>query len=240
MALRDGTEVLPIFPLNMVALPGSSVPLNIFEARYRVLFSTLLSGLDDVDEGLINPDVAWHGTRTFGLCAVSGQGQMAAVGCTCVIEKHKTWKDGQILIESTGQERFIVTEVVQEKPIVLCKVDTLEDVDVDLNTEVQEKAEKVRELLKNTLTLSYKLNPGVAELPSFPPELETLQGSELSFWVASLFEQAQEKQNILEITSVKDRLEREEEVLESTLNYLRAASAIKDAGPSTDGDAGNQ
>lgn len=85
----------------------------------------------------------------------------------------------------------------------------------------------MRELLKNTLTLSYKLNPGASEVASFPSELESLKGSELSFWVASLFEQAQEKQNILEITSVKDRLEREEEVLESTLNYLRAASAIK-------------
>ena len=157
MALRDCTEVLPIFPLNMVALPGSSIPLNIFEARYRVLFSTLLSGDDDVDEGLVNPDAAWHGTRTFGMCAVSGQGQMAAVGCTCYIDKHKSWKDGQILIECTGKERFVVTELVQERPIVLCKVDTLEDVDVDISSEVDEKAESVRERKFYTICMSQLL-----------------------------------------------------------------------------------
>ena len=34
---------------GMVALPGSEVPLQIFEARYRVLFHTLLSGSPECD-----------------------------------------------------------------------------------------------------------------------------------------------------------------------------------------------
>lgn len=37
-------ERLPIFPLGIVALPAADVPLQIFEARYRVLFSTLMAG----------------------------------------------------------------------------------------------------------------------------------------------------------------------------------------------------
>ena len=45
-ALKAGgtREKLPIFPLSMVALPAADVPLQIFEARYRVLFATLLAG----------------------------------------------------------------------------------------------------------------------------------------------------------------------------------------------------
>ena len=38
---------LPLFPLNLVAFPGADVPLHIFEARYRVLFNTLLDGADE-------------------------------------------------------------------------------------------------------------------------------------------------------------------------------------------------
>ena len=39
------SELLPIFPLGMVALPASQCPLHIFEARYRVLFR-YVSGSD--------------------------------------------------------------------------------------------------------------------------------------------------------------------------------------------------
>jgi Lon protease-like protein len=45
MAGRAGQrEQLPLFPLNLVALPTIECPLQIFEARYRVLFTTLLAG----------------------------------------------------------------------------------------------------------------------------------------------------------------------------------------------------
>lgn len=35
--------------------------------RYRVLFSTLLSGDKDIDEGMVSDDKPWVGTRSFGL-----------------------------------------------------------------------------------------------------------------------------------------------------------------------------
>lgn len=42
--LAGTREKIPIFPLSSVALPAAEFPLQIFEARYRVLFSTLLAG----------------------------------------------------------------------------------------------------------------------------------------------------------------------------------------------------
>jgi len=53
---KTGKTQLPIFPLSLVAAPGGDVPLQIFEARYRVLFNTLLAGADDVDEGLVDEE----------------------------------------------------------------------------------------------------------------------------------------------------------------------------------------
>jgi len=37
------------------------------QTSYRVLFSTLLSGDKDIDEGMVSADKAWLGTRSFGL-----------------------------------------------------------------------------------------------------------------------------------------------------------------------------
>jgi ATP-dependent Lon protease len=51
----------------LVAAPGGDVPLQIFEARYRVLFNTLLAGADDVDEGLVDEESPFK-VRVAELC----------------------------------------------------------------------------------------------------------------------------------------------------------------------------
>ena len=33
---------LPLFPLNMVLFPGMSIPLNIFEERYKLMINSCL------------------------------------------------------------------------------------------------------------------------------------------------------------------------------------------------------
>ena len=63
---------LPIFPLSVVALPSATVPLMIFEARYRVLFSTLLAGMPGVEEGLVQAESPFCGTKKFGMCFADG------------------------------------------------------------------------------------------------------------------------------------------------------------------------
>ena len=42
--MTDALAETKTLAAGMVALPASDVPLQIFEARYRVLFSTLLAG----------------------------------------------------------------------------------------------------------------------------------------------------------------------------------------------------
>ena len=50
----DGPTVMPIFPLDVVALPMFEIPLHIFEARYRALFNTLLHGNEGLDDTMID------------------------------------------------------------------------------------------------------------------------------------------------------------------------------------------
>jgi len=60
---EKGEFVLPIFPLGLVALPDGVVPLHIFEARYRVLFNTLLHGEKDVDDDMVDMESPFRGTK---------------------------------------------------------------------------------------------------------------------------------------------------------------------------------
>lgn len=99
-AAYTGVRELPIFPLSVVALPAATVYLNIFEARYRVLFNTLLAGSDDLEEGLVDTESPYCGTREFGLCFVHQNGGLAAIGTLLHIEEHLRMEDGRMQVRS--------------------------------------------------------------------------------------------------------------------------------------------
>ena len=80
--------------------------------------------------------------------------------------------------------------------------------------------------------------------PDLPSELRELGPVDLSFWLASTFDAPMEQQHLLEMDGATERLERERDVLKSTLDYLRATSALQgafsasDAGESEGGEGG--
>lgn len=78
---------LPMFPLNMVLLPGETTKLYIFEERYRQL-------VDDCVENV----------ASFGI-PYTEKGRMQSYGCEVKINRIlKTYENGgmDILVESTG------------------------------------------------------------------------------------------------------------------------------------------
>ena len=110
--------VLPIFPLGLVALPDGVVPLHIFEARYRVLFNTLLHGEKDVDDEMVDLESPFRGTKKFGISCIfakktnealsndeSSTNTVATVGCVMDITKHYLLQDGQMDILTEGKKR---------------------------------------------------------------------------------------------------------------------------------------
>jgi len=222
-------EQLPIFPMNMVGLPSARVTLHIFEARYRVLFNTLLDGLEDVDEGMVQKESKFCGTKRFGLLYVDPKGKISSVGCKLEIEHHKQLADGRMMVVSRGVERFKIRKVIQEKPVLLAEVEILEDEEEEAGLqECEGLAAEVRELFCSTLTLGKKMQ-GKAPQGKFPGELFELPAQRLSFWIASMLSGAEEQQKLLEMPSVKQRLDREKELLKGTLDYLSATSALKGA-----------
>src|SRR5215831_14426606 len=101
---------LPLFPLNVVLLPGADLPLHIFEPRYRQMVRDCL---DQKSE--------------FGMLLALESG-IAGTGCTAeILEVAKKYPDGRMDILTVGRAPFRVVELFNENPLLEGAVDYLDD-----------------------------------------------------------------------------------------------------------------
>jgi Lon protease-like protein len=96
--IQDLPQVIPIFPLDgALLLPGSDLPLQIFEPRY-------LNMVDDV----------MAGDRIIGMIQIRGGSRarptLVAVGCAGRVTSFAETPDGRYLITLTGVCRFDLGE----------------------------------------------------------------------------------------------------------------------------------
>ncbi|KAK6938885.1 Lon protease, N-terminal domain [Dillenia turbinata] len=212
----DDVVELPLFPLPLVLFPGAILPLQIFEFRYRMMMHTLLQ--TDLRFGVIYSDT-FTGTSD--------------VGCVGEVVKHERLVDDRFFLICKGQERFRVTNLVRTKPYLVAEVNWLEDrPSGDGEGDLESLASEVESHMKDVIRLSNRLNG--------KPEKEAqdlrrnLFPTPFSFFVGSTFEGApREQQALLELEDTTARLKREREIMRNTLNYLSAASAVKDVFPSS-------
>ena len=115
-------ETLPLFPLGTVLLPGASLPLHIFEPRYRQLAVDLVTG-------------ALPG-RSFGVVAIK-QGhevgdlddvELHDIGCTAVLREARRLPDGRFDIVTRGDRRFRLVKVDSSRaPYLIGTVEFIPD-----------------------------------------------------------------------------------------------------------------
>ncbi|KAI6688792.1 hypothetical protein NL676_025620 [Syzygium grande] len=212
----DDAVELPLFPLPLVLFPGAILPLQIFEFRYRIMMHTLLQ--TDLRFGVIYTD------------SVSG---ITSVGCVGEIVKHERLVDDRFFLICKGQERFRVTGIVRNKPYLVAQVTWLEDrPSADGADDLESLAGEVEAYMKDVIRISNRLS-GKPE-KEVPDLRRNLFPTPFSFFVGSTFEGApREQQALLELEDTATRLKREKETLRNTLNYLTAASAVKDVFPSS-------
>jgi Lon protease-like protein len=214
-AHADRPIELPIFPLPLVLFPGAILPLQIFEFRYRIMMHTLLQ--TDLRFGVVYTD--------------KGTG-IAVVGCVGEVIKHERLVDDRFFMICKGQERFRVLSMVRTKPYLVAQVEWLEDKPSQEAEDVETLATEVETYMKDVIRISNRVNGKPDK--DVPDDLrKKLFPTPFSFWVGSTFEGAPvEQQALLELEDTAVRLKREKETLRNTLNYLTAASAVKDAFPS--------
>jgi Lon protease-like protein len=115
-------ETLPLFPLGTVLLPGATLPLHIFEPRYRQLTVDLVTGAV--------PD------REFGVVAVregwtpddDGLDGLHTIGCTAQLRDVRRLPDGRFDVVTRGARRFRLLDLdVDSKPYLMGSVQHLPD-----------------------------------------------------------------------------------------------------------------
>ncbi|GLC28453.1 LON peptidase substrate-binding domain-containing protein [Roseisolibacter agri] len=95
---------LPLFPLPLVLFPGATLPLHVFEPRYRAL-------LADCERG--------DGRFGIVLSAGSEPPRAGAVGCVAELRDVVTLPDGRSNILVEGAERFAVARLVESETAYL-------------------------------------------------------------------------------------------------------------------------
>lgn len=102
-------EVLPVFPLTgVMLLPGTVLPLHIFEPRYRNMVEDALNG--DKIFGMIQPFVPQNDNRGPQPGAPDMSPDLFKVGCAGYIEKSEKLPDGRYFIQLKGVNRFRFSE----------------------------------------------------------------------------------------------------------------------------------
>ena len=105
-------------------------------------------------------------------------------------------------------------------------VSWIEDEDIKSPEEIKNLSNSVLIALRDVVSLTSKLRNSEAVLPDDLPDLPR----ELSFWIGAHLSGpvAKEQQQLLELKSTWDRLEREYEMLDHTRKQLAARTVIKD------------
>jgi Lon protease-like protein len=104
------SSLLPIFPLELVLLPGVPLPLHIFEPRYKEMIAECLEQ-----------------KKPFGIVRASSDG-VAGIGCTAeIMSITKKYDDGRMDILTRGAERFEVIQVNHERSFLRAEISVVED-----------------------------------------------------------------------------------------------------------------
>jgi len=192
-------ERIPLFPLNVVLLPGVELPLHIFEPRYRQMVKDCLKEKSE-----------------FGMLLALDKG-VARVGCTAeIVQVTKRYDDGRMDILTAGRAPFRVVELFTEDPLLEGHVDYLEDREAPGNPRIQRE---LVELFEACHTLIFD---------DYPKNLDGAASEALSYLVAAALPMdLLWKQQVLELRSEADRQERLVAYLREWAPHLQKKEAMR-------------
>ena len=194
--------LLPLFPLQVVLLPGSQLPLHIFEDRYKEMIGEVLR--DKLE---------------FGVVLASEKG-IVNTGCTATIDRVlKQYEDGRLDILTRGRRRFEVLLLNDERSFLRGAVEFFDDDEPDQSPPAGP------DLLRNviagyndlqSLSSSHPLDPSAAGDPR------------LSFRLAQDVPDLGFRQTLLATRSEAERMRRIADFLPGFLARRRRVQHVKD------------
>ena len=183
---------IPLFPLNVVLMPGTPLPLHIFEERYKQMVNECL------DSGM-----------EFGMVLADESGTRR-VGCTArIVELVQHYEDGRLVILVEGSRRFRLKNILAGKPYYVGDIEYLED---EPGEDITSLAEECVALLERVVEAATEGSVGI--------EIESPYRN-LSFAIAGRIEfDLETRQQILELPTERGRLEKIKELLAEAADRL--------------------
>ncbi len=192
--VREGVR-LPLFPLQEVLFPGATVPLHIFEPRYREMVGRCL----EHDE-------------PFGICLilegeeVGGPAVPHRIGTEAAIIASQRHGDGRYNIVVEGRRRFEILRLEEARPYLRADVRFLDEPEGPADPELADAVAKLFEGVLENLELS-----GQAVVDDTWKDLDA---KSLAYKVAAALPiEEDEKQELLELPDVASRLRRIAEIV---------------------------
>lgn len=190
--------LLSLFPLEVVLLPGTPLPLHIFEPRYKEMIGECLE----------------HQTQ-FGVVRAMDQG-IAEIGCAAeIVSVTKKYEDGRLDLIAEGRQRFEVLELNQERAFLRAEVLFVPD---ESGKPSEEEKERAIQLHREILTLAGAVQDlSGADTAAFSFHLAGSLPLDLDF-----------KQKLLGIRSEAERIQTLANYFESILPGLRRAAHARE------------
>ena len=191
-------EILPVFPLTgVMLLPGTLLPLHIFEPRYRAMVEDVLRG--DKMLGMIQPFTPQNDNRGPQPGAADLAPDLYRVGCAGHIEQCEKLPDGRFFLQLRGVNRFRFNEELElKRGYRRVRASYQEFADASMGENWQCDRARVLEALSNYGRL-HGIQVHAAQAEKFSDlELVNLLAVSLPFHPA-------EKQALLEARDLKDR-----------------------------------
>ncbi|MBT8373170.1 MAG: LON peptidase substrate-binding domain-containing protein [Deltaproteobacteria bacterium] len=196
-------KTIPLFPLGLVLLPQTPLPLHIFEERYKIMIGECLKQ-----------------NKRFGIVYYNGT-DIQTTGCTASILKIlKRYDDGRLDILTRGEDRFVIQDMYDRKPFLEAKVAFFDD-EEELNKDAcQVLADKGMNLIKQFTAIS-----GAQDSYSFD---EMHDFKSISFLIAGCDGFSKdEKQRFLEMSSTHERLKKSVKSLEKIMDRIKITLEIR-------------
>jgi Lon protease-like protein len=193
--------LLPLFPLDVVLLPGTALPLHIFEPRYKEMMGECRTN-----------------NAPFGVVRALEE-RVAEVGCTAeIISVTKEYPDGRLDLVAEGRRRFEVLALNRERAFLQANVLLVAD---EPGAPTEADRERAIQLHGEILSLA----GAVQDLSAAD------QSALSFYLAGSLPLDLDFKQKLLAMRSESERLQAVAAYLESILpNLRRAAKAREKAG----------
>ena len=194
-----GVRELPLFPLPVVLFPGMPMPLHIFEPRYRQML-TDISAANNL-----------FGLSYFDATAAENEIPPAGhVGCVAEVTESQALPDGRSNILTVGVVRYRAESYVERgDPYLVVRPDFFEDEDED-DTSLAKNSRDVAAMFMRVANSIRVINDERGNLP----DITDTKPQQLSFLVAAALEiEIETKQELLELRSTSERLNRLRDVL---------------------------